>query len=165
MVKLPNWSPENVNNPIYFYSGSKDFSSFSNFHKANFDIDGKTFNCVEQYFQWKKMDMFNRNEVADRVYNATNPASMKALARRATGAKLSQSELEQWDKVSLSVMEKAVNAKFKQNPDLMKDLKATGDRALVEKLNFRGDTKWGVNSKNMGRNLLGVTLMKFRAIS
>lgn len=160
-----DWTPPAYGpKTIFFYSGSGEKTSFlSNFATARFEIDGHSFSCVEQYFQWAKMKMFGRDNVADKILAATSPSSMKSLARRGKGALLEKSELEAWEPASIGVMRRAVEAKFFQNPRLMEMLLDTGDSVLVERLPSKGDKKWGVGKNNQGRNLLGITLMGVRA--
>jgi hypothetical protein len=153
--------------PLYFHSGAgPDVSFLSNFCKAPFRIGGIEFSCVEQFFQWTKMTRYGRTEVADRILAATHPPSMKALARRGKGARLSESELADWNNISLEVMREAVAAKFDQNPELKAKLLVTEGATLVERLPGRmSDRLWGVSSTdNTGRNQLGVVLMDFRTL-
>lgn len=54
-----------------------------------------------------------------------------------------------------------VRAKFTQNKELAKRLKATGDKTLIEG-NYWHDTYWGV-CEGVGENYLGKILMNLRS--
>lgn len=69
---------------------------------------------------------------------------------------------EDWDDIKLDKMQEIVEAKFKQNTNLMLDLLATDDKKLVEG-NTWGDTFWGQCPVGVGENHLGKILMKIRA--
>ena len=61
MDKLPkSLKPVNVtsktNDTIFGYFG--ELNPLSNFHQAEFSIEGRTFHCSEQYIQWKKAELF-----------------------------------------------------------------------------------------------------------
>ena len=148
---------------IFFHSRA-DASFMSNFHPATFVVGDIAFSCVEQFFQWRKMTMFQKYEVAARILDATEPASMKALARRGKGARLTPDQVSEWNLASMDVMREGVSAKFHQNPDLRDALIGTGSATLVERLSGRlADRTWGTSGpRAVGRNQLGVILMRLR---
>lgn len=39
---------------VFFYKADEPNEYLSNFYPSVFTIDNKTFNCVEQYFMWRK---------------------------------------------------------------------------------------------------------------
>jgi ribA/ribD-fused uncharacterized protein len=65
-----------------------------------------------------------------------------------------------WESEKVMVMLNLVREKFRQNPELAKQLLATGEQELVEG-NQWGDTFWGVCS-GKGENMLGKILMQVR---
>ena len=65
-----------------------------------------------------------------------------------------------WDEVKLKIMEEIIDSYYKNNPELLKKLKETGDKELLH-TGPRIDTYWGVNSKG-GNNHHGKILMKIR---
>nr|QBK90412.1 MAG: NADAR domain protein [Pithovirus LCPAC103] len=66
-----------------------------------------------------------------------------------------------WDAVKVSVMEKAVTAKFTQNETLRNLLVATDNRRLAE--NSPRDAFWGLGKDGRGQNQLGRILMALRS--
>ncbi len=58
-------------------------------------------------------------------------------------------------------MREALTAKFRQNPELLEQLLATGDAELVE--NSPVDYFWGIGADGSGKNTLGKLLMEVRA--
>ena len=68
---------------------------------------------------------------------------------------------QDWEDVKLSVMEKAVFAKFSQNPRLKELLLATGSKDIIE--NSPRDSFWGCGKDGKGLNHLGKILMRVRS--
>ena len=67
-----------------------------------------------------------------------------------------------WEEVKLGIMESILEAKFEQNPALMKKLADTGNSILVNG-NNKQETFWGVDLYSWeGENNLGKLLMKIR---
>ena len=118
---------------ILFYG--KD-SYLSNFFPAPFILDGKTFLCSEQYFQYEKAVRASDGEAAGKILTSTEPVYQMHLGRK---VKVTE---EQWnDVIAEKTMEVALKAKFNQNPELKKKLLNTGTRLIVE-CNVR-DKFWG----------------------
>ena len=57
---------------------------FSQWHRANFTIDGVTYNCAEQYMMHQKALLFADYDVAKQIMASTNPKEQKALDRKST---------------------------------------------------------------------------------
>ena len=106
---------------IRFYSKTPEFSWLSNFHVAPFVLDGVTYPSVEHYYQSQKT---SDPEKRARILEKPTPKEAKAAAKRVT-------RRSDWEAVKGEVMERAVRAKFGQNPDLAEMLLATGDAVLV----------------------------------
>ena len=66
-----------------------------------------------------------------------------------------------WDSVKIFIMKCIVEAKFEQNPELMKMLQETRPHDLIEGNNW-GDRFWGESPLGNGRNELGKILMSVR---
>jgi len=128
-----------------------EYNWLSNFSPHGFiDEFGIRANTVEHYFQAFKayyLKDFNK------ILNAKTPAEAKKLGRK-TKMRLD------WNLIRLSVMKKAINLKFKQNPEIMNKLLSTGNVELIEG-NCWGDTYWGV-CNGCGQNMLGKLLMELR---
>lgn len=109
-----------------------------------------TYPTVEHAFQAAKTT--DPTERA-KILAAKTAAEAKKIGKTVTLRK-------NWNQMREEVMEKALRAKFEQNPELKKKLIDTGDVDLIEG-NDWGDTFWGqVDGK--GENKLGKLLMKIR---
>ena len=85
-------------------------SIFSNFYPVKINIDGKEFNCTEQYFMYMKAVTFNDMETADEILNETGPKIIKNLGR-----KVKNYDDEKWSEIRYDIMKKACYAKFTQD--------------------------------------------------
>jgi ribA/ribD-fused uncharacterized protein len=119
-------------------------------YESPVEFDGIKYRSAEAAFQAQKLeDKEKRKE-----YAGLSGKNAKARGRRA--------QLRpDWESSKLKVMEDILRAKFGQNPELMRQLIATGDADISEG-NSWGDTYWGV-SGGVGENNLGKLLMKIRA--
>ena len=144
---------------------------FSNHFSAQFTIDGRTFNCSEQYYMYYKALVFGERKLAERVMGLTNPKEMKFLC---TGRRnIKNFDSSTWRKVAPLVMAVACYHKFDQNPKLREFLIETQDAELVEAA--PGDTFWGIGLSIShpkinevkhwrGTNVLGKILTKLRGV-
>ena len=65
-----------------------------------------------------------------------------------------------WEEVKDEVMLQALRMNFSQNPDIAKELMATGDAILIE--HTRNDAYWSDGGDGSGKNKLGLLLMQVR---
>ena len=65
-----------------------------------------------------------------------------------------------WEEVKDEVMLQALRMKCSQNPDIAKDLMATGDAILIA--HTRNDAYWSDGGDGSGKNKLGLLLMQVR---
>lgn len=140
------------NAPVLFYGHQNGlYCAFSNFHPAQFILDGHTFACSEQAFMLgKSEDPVYRK----RVLETTNPYEVKKIGR---SAKLRPD----WDTFKYEWMVTVLKAKFSQNERLRDLLLFTEDRAIHENCK---DPWWGGGPNfPKGRDLLGKALMEVRA--
>ena len=145
----------------FFWGGT-----FSNWCPSKFTLEGVNFRCVEQYMMWKKAKLFNDEESAKLILEASNPRDQKALGRT-----VKNFDTETWNDVCKKFVYDGCYAKFTQNPDLLKDLMNTGDTEFCEA--SLEDKIWGVGmsegdpdildkSKWKGTNWLGEVLTAVR---
>ncbi|KAK3612628.1 hypothetical protein CHS0354_042138 [Potamilus streckersoni] len=150
---------------VFFY-GIK--SPFSQFHPARFVVDGKTYNCMEQYMHHQKAVTFKDEVKAKQILASSDPKEHKKLGR-----KVRNFDKEVWNNLSEEIVEKGNEAKFSQNEELKKALFDTGDKVLAEA--SPRDRIWGIglgasNPKAQnpkywrGKNKLGYALTRVRAI-
>ena len=136
--KLPKeLRPERVATPrigdnlVAFFNKT---SPLSNFHPAKFEIEGRQFAHVEQFFQFKRAEICGKADLANEIANEQSPYRCKELGKK---AKFNNA----WRKRNEDVMLAGCMAKFEQNPELLEFLKDTGTRTIVE---ARIDDKfWG----------------------
>ena len=65
-----------------------------------------------------------------------------------------------WEEIKDEVMLQALRMKFSQNPEIAKELLATGDAILIE--HTRSDDYWADGGDDSGKNKLGLFLMQVR---
>jgi len=144
----------NVNLPgsetkINIYAGTGENAELSNFANRPFTLkDGdisfdmsdnfkRNFYSVEQAFQYIKSiiagDTFkNSDKITEKIANETNGAKLKALGNKNSLPTFKEG-LEEWDAMSETIMYELLTASFKQNPNALAKLLATGDATLTHK--------------------------------
>lgn len=156
--------------PIIFFWKPHEIHGFlSNWYYSDIIINDQKFNCVEQYFMWRKLKLFepsNRN-LELQLLDTKNPAEMKRIG----GHVKNYNEII-WNNERYDIMKEGLYAKFIQNDILKRKLLDTNDFILVEASPY--DSIWGIGmtsavaskvSQNQwkGKNLLGIALMEVRA--
>lgn len=142
-------------------------SYFSNWHPADFTVDGVEYWCVEQYMMAKKAELFKDFAIYRMIMNCNSQRDIKALGRKISGFN---------ENIWVQHREKIVfdgnYAKFTQNPHLKSYIMKQKNKILVEASPY--DKIWGIgldsediqfvsNPYNWrGLNLLGFTLMDVR---
>jgi ribA/ribD-fused uncharacterized protein len=146
---------------VLFWGGT-----YSQWCPSPFTIDGIEYNCCEQYMMAKKALVFNDLEAYEEIMASNSPRDQKAIGRR-----VSNFSAAVWSPVSREVVYQANYAKFTQNPEMRKELMATGDLEIVEASPF--DKIWGIGlseddprawdkSTWQGTNWLGIEIMRVR---
>lgn len=126
------------------------------------------FPTSEHVFMWLKAYHFGDKDVMEQIASVKHPAEAKKLGRL-----IKDYDDNKWKTLREGAMYTAVLLKFQQNHELWEQLKATGNRILVEA--SPTDKIWGVglaedderilDEKNwQGLNLLGKTLMMVRNV-
>lgn len=119
---------------IYFWSNK---SPFSNWYKAEFEIDGIKFNCTEQHMMYHKAILFNDTEIAERILKTASQSKQKALGRQDKNFIGST-----WNENCKQIVYEGNKAKFLQNENLLQDLLKTEGKTLVEASPV--DAIWGI---------------------
>lgn len=141
-------------------------SCFSQWYSAPFVVDGQRYPTAEHFMMAEKAALFGDLETRAQVLQAPNPGAAKALGRQVRGF-----DDAVWSVERFSIVTRANEAKFAQNPELGRFLKQTGYRVLVEASPV--DRIWGIglaqdderaSNPNLwrGLNLLGFSLMRVR---
>ena len=137
---------------IRFYSVSEEYGHFSNFAGFSIDLDGRTWPTSEHYFHAQK---FKEREHQEAIRKTASPM----IAAR-MGRDRKKPLRKDWESVKVSVMRKAVLAKFSQHAELCEELLATGDAKIVE--HTERDDYWGDGGDGSSKNMLGRILMEVR---
>ena len=164
-LRLENTSLRIEKDICFFYNRA---SPLSNFFPAPVTIDGISYKCSEQYYQFRKAETLGDEGAAMKILTADDPVTYKRLGDQATRTKESA---QRWDAEKLSVMEKVNIEKFSQNGHLRTVLLSTGQMTLAEA--SPKDTFWGIGipmsdkrkvkqQQWPGENNLGKILMKVR---
>jgi ribA/ribD-fused uncharacterized protein len=151
---------------VCFHNPNEDNGYLSNWYLSKFTVDNVTFSSMEQYMMYKKAVCFRDKDTADRILATNDVAEIKALGRLVADYNESY-----WNGVRQIVVFEGLIAKFSQNEDLKKLLKATENAILAECA--VKDRIWGIGlsmkdperfeiDKWEGQNLLGYALMMVR---
>ena len=158
MVNQPTMITNNYGNmghgPIRFYNRDEPYYEFTNFYPAPIDLDGKIWPTTEHYFQAQKFIGTSYPEV---IRNFNRPRQAFDLSRNPTVSRWRRSD---WEDIKISIMRKALLAKFTQHKHLRQMLLRTGDRHLIE--HSPHDKFWGNGGDDSGENRLGMLLMEIR---
>lgn len=138
----------------------------SQWYPAELTIDGLRFPTAEHYMMFRKAQLFNDAETAERIVEAKGPAAVKALGRGVRGF-----EESIWRQNRVAIVVEGNYAKFSQSAPLREFLVGTNQRVLVEASPV--DKVWGIglaaddpHADNplewRGLNLLGFALMDVR---
>jgi ribA/ribD-fused uncharacterized protein len=141
-------------------------SCFSQWYDASFVIDGQRYATAEHFMMAEKAALFEDQETRSKVLQAESPGAAKALGRQVRGF-----DETVWLENRFSIVTRANEAKFSQNPELQKFLQQTGACVLVEASPV--DKVWGIGLAQddvrasdpnlwLGLNLLGFALMQVR---
>lgn len=145
----------------FFWKGK-----LSQWHRSNFTVGGKVFNCSEQFMMFGKASFFDDYESAEKIMLSSDPREQKALGRKVKGF-----DIDRWSDVARRIVYAGNVARFSQNKELFDLLMKTGDATLVEASPY--DIIWGIGlsaddkrAQNRatwnGRNWLGETLTRVR---
>ncbi len=146
--------------------GSIGAGCLSQWWRAPFNVDGRTFVTAEHWMMWSKATLFGDNDIAAKILMAGHPSQAKALGRQ-----VKQFDQTVWDQERFGIVVAGGIAKFSQNPDLKTFLLSTKKRVLVEASPV--DRIWGIGlaaddpkaehpGQWRGLNLLGFALMQTR---
>ena len=154
---------DNESNVIAFYTRNSLFSNFNT--KFPFKVEGRIYNCPEQYFHRCKALHFGDNEKAEEIMSALDPQKQSFL-----GKTVRNYNHKSWMEKAKKVLYDANLAKYNQNPEAREKLLATGNATLGE---ASPSTFWGtgirLNDRNAtksqfwkGDNSMGKMLMEIR---
>jgi len=140
----------------------------SNWEIASFTLDGRRYNCVEQYMMAEKARLFGDASALKKIMAATHPRDQKRFGRAVKGY-----DEQKWASVRYHVVLRATIEKYRQNEHLLEKLLATENLTFVEA--SPTDKIWGIGmsadnanatrpGKWLGKNLLGKAITEARTI-
>lgn len=138
---------------IYFYSSKGPHGYLSNFARYPVKIYNKEFKTSEHAYQSQK---FVGTEHESEIRNAKTPMEAATKGREAW-----RPLRKDWESVKDNIMREVVEAKFRQNPDILQHLLDTEDATLVE--HTINDSYWADGGDGSGKNMLGIILMEVRS--
>jgi ribA/ribD-fused uncharacterized protein len=138
---------------VNFYHVNEEHGCFSNFSPHFVELDGKTWQTSEHYFQAQK---FEDAAIQEEVRLAKSP-----MVAARMGRDRSKPLRKDWESIKDDVMRRAVRAKFSQHDDIRQILLSTGAAKIVE--HTKNDSYWGDGGDGTGKNMLGQILMEVRA--
>ena len=137
---------------IKFYKVNDDYGFMSNFAPYPFSDGSRIWTTSEHYFQAQK---FLVPQIQEKIRQIVSPMDAALEGRNR------QNPLRpDWEEVKDEVMLQALRMKFSQNPEIAKELLATGDAILIE--HTRNDDYWADGGDGSGKNKLGLLLMQVR---
>lgn len=134
---------------------SGEYSFLSNFYPVKIYYEGLEFSSTEHAYQAAKTTNVNLRYPFS--FDSTHPVMSASQAKKAGQNLFIRSD---WEIVKIPIMEKLVEQKFMENPQLGEILKETFPNELIEENNW-GDRFWGKVNGN-GKNWLGIILMNTR---
>ncbi|TWI01333.1 hypothetical protein IQ05_00910 [Flavobacterium tiangeerense] len=152
------------------HSPSKDGTitktCFSQWWISPFIVDGITYKTAEHWMMAKKAELFNDNEILEKIIQANSPAEAKKLGREVRNY-----DDTLWLANRYEIVKQGNFHKFSQHSDVKEFLINTKERILVEASPV--DAIWGIGmasdhkdihnpEKWKGLNLLGFALMEVR---
>jgi ribA/ribD-fused uncharacterized protein len=140
----------------------------SNWAPSPFVVDGVTYNCVEQYMMAEKARTFGDEVTLAKIMASPEPRDQQSHGRTVRGY-----DDAKWASVRYQVVLRATIEKYRQNPDLLEQLLATGDVTFVECSPV--DRIWGIGMRAsdsratnpsmwLGTNLLGKAITEARRV-
>jgi ribA/ribD-fused uncharacterized protein len=150
---------------IYFWKPNQTNGYLSNWYNSPFIVDDKYFLNNEQYFMWRKQQLFDPQNILleTNILETSDPNKIKQLGRAVKNFNQTI-----WDENKYEIMKIGLTHKFIQNIDLKVELLRTKDAHIVEASPF--DKIWGIGLNEQdarykewrGENLLGKALMDVR---
>ena len=137
---------------IKFYKVNDDYGFMSNFAPYPSSDGSKIWPTSEHYFQAQK---FLVPQIQEKIRQIASPMDAALEGRNR------QNPLRpDWEEVKDEVMHQALRMKFRQNPDIAKELLATGDAIIIE--HTQNDAYWADGGDGSGKNKLGLLIMQVR---
>ena len=106
-----------------------NFHPLSNYFACPITFRNQSFGSLEHAYQHTKALFFGHEESAARIKDARDPSEAKSISYEITGPRDLQ---KKWDDQRVDLMTSLVKAKCQQNPNVVKELKITGNKIIAE---------------------------------
>ena len=135
-VAVNQQSAEKIN----IYASTSENAELSNFATRPFTVGGMTYKNVESAFQHTKL-MFS-DPITDQpsIIQSTNWSNLSGAQAKSLGRQFTGLDTKEWDQQSPAIMKTSLLESFKQNPDALQKLLATGNAELTH---TQDKTRWG----------------------
>ena len=151
---------------ICFHNPNEENGYLSNWYMSPFAADGIRFSSMEQFMMYRRAIAFGDRDRAAQILDTEDVGRIKELGRLVSGYNDNY-----WNGIRQIVVYEGLYAKFSQNEELKRLLRATGKAVLAECA--VKDRIWGIGlsmddpdrldrRKWKGQNLLGYALMMVR---
>ena len=151
---------------ICFHNPNEENGYLSNWYMSPVAADGRRFSSMEQFMMYRKAVAFGDRDRAAQILDTEDVGRIKELGRLVSGYNDNY-----WNGIRQIVVYEGLYAKFSQNEELKRLLRATGKAVLAECA--VKDRIWGIGlsmddpdrldrRKWKGQNLLGYALMMVR---
>lgn len=133
-----------------FWKETDPLGFLSNWHDSGFEFLGRRFATSEHWIMWQKARVMGDEATASEVLAADGPKRAKEL-----GGKVHPYVDRVWRTVREELAYVGIREKFLQNPDLARELMATGGYVLAEASPY--DHVWGVGIAKDGSGFADLT--------
>jgi len=113
-------------------------STFNQYFKCEFVIDGRLYNCTEQWMMQQKSIVFGQLELAEKMMKMEHPKAMKRAAQKKGIPNFNQSI---WERHSYGILHEGNMQNLAQSLEIYLALKGTVGTMLVEASPY--DRIWG----------------------
>ena len=111
LINPKTLSEKKTDSALVFGGSLSDHHELSNFFKCSAKYKGKTFNCVEQCYQWSKATFFRDYKNTRAFIGTKDPSTQVFLSKHFSGF-----VKQIWQAKRDDLMEELINCKFSQNP-------------------------------------------------
>ena len=152
---------------ILFHQPSEDYGFLSPEDPESFTVDRVLFSTVVQYFVYSKAMLSGDRETARKILDEHDPFVLNGFSRV-----IRDFDELRWNGQKGAVLYRGLAERFREHPEMVPELMATGEETLVYcdpvdgELGIRrwkSDPEAQDPAKWRGQNLLGFTLMELRA--
>ena len=117
------------NDRIVFGGMFSNFHPLSNYFACPITFRKQSFGSLEHAYQHMKTLFFGHEESVSRIKAARDPSEAKRISYEINGPRDLQ---KKWDNQRVDLTTALVKAKCQENPDVVKELKLTGNRVIAE---------------------------------